>query len=586
LKGQAKGRLEALWAAVEKPAKGQESRRLRAAAALAKFDRDNPRWRDACGPVAGDLVRENPIFLGQWSAALRDVKRWLIPRLSEILRDDRLEPEHVAERGLATNLLADYAADQPEVLADLLLSTDAPQFASLYPVFARQAEHGLPFLQAELAKTFPPDLPSSCDEREILAKRQANAAVALLRLNQPEQVWPMLKHSPDPRVRSYLIHRFGPLGASPEAVIKHLDEETDVTIQRALVQCLGEFSGDLMTLEDRQALLPKLQKMYREHPDAGLHASVEWLLRVWKGDAWLRQVNGDWAKKKAERDQREAAIRAYFASEKGKASPRWYVNGQGQTMVVIPGPVEFLMGSPDTEVGRFNVERQHKKRIGRSFALAAHSVTLEQYRRLAEGYGESFPDIYKRHLDLPAVAVNWFMAAAYCNWLSEQEGIADDQKCYEITGGETKLKGNYLSLSGYRLPTVAEMEYATRAGASTSRYYGETDALLVNYAWYNRNSEEKPWPVGRKKPNDFGLFDVQGNVYVWCEGRYRDDPTNKGVSDDAETNTAITPTNNRPLCGGSFSNLAAIVRSANRNGNTPENIIFDVGFRPARTFIR
>ena len=97
----------------------------------------------------------------------------------------------------------------------------------------------------------------------------------------------------------------------------------------------------------------------------------------------------------------------------------------------------------------------------------------------------------------------------------------------------TKLKANYLSLTGYRLPTEAEMEYATRAGAVTSRYYGETEELLPKYAWYQKNSQEQTWPVGSLKPNDLGLFDVQGNVYTWCQESYKGYPTVKeGEADE------------------------------------------------------
>jgi eukaryotic-like serine/threonine-protein kinase len=78
----------------------------------------------------------------------------------------------------------------------------------------------------------------------------------------------------------------------------------------------------------------------------------------------------------------------------------------------------------------------------------------------------------------------------------------------------TKLAEKYLSHTGYRLPTEAEMEYATRAGAVTSRYFGETEELLPRYAWYVTNSQDRTWPVGSKKPNDLGLFDMHGNVWT------------------------------------------------------------------------
>jgi formylglycine-generating enzyme required for sulfatase activity len=113
--------------------------------------------------------------------------------------------------------------------------------------------------------------------------------------------------------------------------------------------------------------------MYRTASDPGLHAACEWLLRRWKQETWLTQVSEAWAKDKELRQKRledigkELARASRVASAPG-APPQWYVNGQGQTMVVIPGPVEFVMGSPPTEAGRESRENQHKKRIGRTFA--------------------------------------------------------------------------------------------------------------------------------------------------------------------------------------------------------------------------
>jgi formylglycine-generating enzyme required for sulfatase activity len=181
--------------------------------------------------------------------------------------------------------------------------------------------------------------------------------------------------------------------------------------------------------------------------------------------------------------------------------------------------------------------------------------------------------------------MSWYQAAAYCNWLSEKEGIDEKEWCYEIKGKVTKLRENYLRLSGYRLPTEAEMEYVTRAGAVTSRYFGETEELLPKYAWYTKNSKEQTWPVGSLKPNDLGLFDVQGNAYTWCQESYKDYPTGKGeeAAEDKEDELVISPTQSRVLRGGSFLSRASYLRSATRLCYVPSYRYDDFGFRVART---
>ena len=488
---------------------------------------------------------------------------------------------------MATDILADYAADRPQSLADLLMDADDNQFAVIYPKFKEQGERGLPVLTGEIDKKLPPELPSSDEQREKLAKHQANAAVALLRMNQPEKVWPLLKHTPDPRVRSYLIHRFRPLGADTGAIVKRMDEELDITIRRALLLSLGEFGENELSPDDRNALLSQLQEMYLTASDPGLHASVEWLLRQWKLETWLTQVNNEWAKDNEGREKKIAGIKELVTNEKEKTPPQWYVNGQGQTMVVIPGPVEFMMGSPPTEIGRntiLNFEQQHKKRIGRTFSLAAKLVTVEQYRQFNKSY--ELPDKYIRTANLPANQIAWYHAVAYCNWLSKDEGCPEHQWCYEIKENETKLKADYLSLAGYRLPTEAEMEYATRAGAVTSRYYGETDELLSKYAWHLKNSQEQTWPVATLKPNDLGFFDMQGNVYTHCQDAFGQYPSTREaeVVEDREHVLEITGSDIRLYRGGSFYSVPTTVRSAQRDGNVPTSVNPTVGFRVARTF--
>ena len=97
--------------------------------------------------MVNDLVLENPVHFGQWSEAFRPVKNSLLVPLADIFRDRK--SERTAERSLATNILADYAADQPQVLADLLMDADDKQFAVIYPKLKLQGEQGFPVLTAE-----------------------------------------------------------------------------------------------------------------------------------------------------------------------------------------------------------------------------------------------------------------------------------------------------------------------------------------------------------------------------------------------------------------------------------------------------
>jgi eukaryotic-like serine/threonine-protein kinase len=581
-----------LWAVVERPDKGQEGQRLRAAAALAKYDPDSEKWAKAGGAVVDQLVEENPVYLSLWMQGFRPVRGKLLPPLETIYRDAR---RRESERSVATSILAEYAADQPRVLADLLMDADDKQFAVIFPKFAEQGEKGLPALASVIDTNPPADLPASDETREKLAKRQANAAIALLKMNQPAKVWPLLRHSPDPRARSYLIHRLSPLGIDPKAIVTRLGVETEVTIRRALLLSLGEFGEADFTPVDRNTVLSMVQELYKSERDPGLHAAAEWLLRTWNQGGWLKEVNDGWAKASRGRRRPETGgVRGGGPPPQeppvahAPGSPRWYVNSQGQTFVVLPGPVEFQMGSPKTEMNREDRELPHRRRIGRSFALASTAVTLAQYRSLTRDKHE-MGEKYTYHPDLPVVSVNWYKAAEYCNLLSRAENIPEDQWCYETgaSGQVTRLKANYLNLTGYRLPTEAEMEYATRAGATTSRYFGETEELLGNYAWYTKNSTDLIQRVGLKKPNDFGLFDMQGNSLSWCQEAFAFYPESKGreAIEDKESGLAISDSAGRVLRGGSYYTLALNLRSATRNNLVPTLVDGYIGFRPARTII-
>jgi formylglycine-generating enzyme required for sulfatase activity len=237
-------------------------------------------------------------------------------------------------------------------------------------------------------------------------------------------------------------------------------------------------------------------------------------------------------------------------------------------------PGEFEMGEGGDRV---------KVRIDTAFALGTREVTLAEFRRFTKGH-KNLAEFGCLDDDCPANQVNWYAAAAYCNWLSKEEGIPREQWCYEPNEkGEyakgMKVKANSLTLSGYRLPAEAEWEYACRAGSVTGWSMGEAEDLLGKYAWYQANSATRLRPVGLARPNDLGLFDMHGNDWEWCHNLLKvvggpGDLKNEEVIDDLEA---------RSLRGGAYYSNPLLVRSAVRNGYPPTFRGGDMGFRVART---
>jgi formylglycine-generating enzyme required for sulfatase activity len=222
---------------------------------------------------------------------------------------------------------------------------------------------------------------------------------------------------------------------------------------------------------------------------------------------------------------------------------------------------------------------------GAMLAISAKLVTVEQYRKFEKDY------LQESSANEPAMGRPWHHFAAYCNWLSNEERIPKNQWCYEVTVTEgvtnAKAKEKYLSLNGYRLSTLAEIEYATRAGSTTSRYYGESEDLLSKYARYSRNSQDHSWPVGGLKPNDFGVFDAYGNAQTWCQDTWNQyttaDDVNACIQDTEEIIDAHTAENLRVHFGGAFNDPARTLRSQFNGGFEPSGRAVELSFRVART---
>jgi formylglycine-generating enzyme required for sulfatase activity/serine/threonine protein kinase len=518
---------EQLWGVLE-DRNGDPDQRLRVACALARFGPDDPRWEKVGGDVAAKLVTENALVLGQWVNALRPVGGVLLPALAPFLEDEKRSAE---QRRTIAGVYGTYAADTPDAFAPL---------------------------ENRLAVECGPN--AADDAKVDLARRQANIGVALVLMGRGDKVWPLLKHSPDPTRRSYLIDRLAPGGVAARVLIDRLDGHTEVSVRRALLLALGEYDPERLLPAERDGLVGRLAALYRDDPDPGVHGAAGWLLRQWGQPAKVEDID------------------RVLPTGKPEGNRQWYVNGQGQTLVIVP-PGEFDMGDGPA---------RKRVQMNYSFALAARDVTVAEFRRFRKGHG--YVKVYAPTEDCPVNGVSWYDAAVYCNWLSKQEGIAQGQWCYlpNEKGNYAegmKVAADWRKRSGYRLPTEAEWEYACRAGSVTPWSMGTAEELLPKYAWFLANASGRSQPVSSLRPNDWGLFDMHGNVWQWCQDRFVDDteraqaPVDKGALEDK-----VDDKNIRLLRGGAFRDLPLVVRSTYRSRDAPAFRLYFLGFRPARTF--
>jgi len=232
--------------------------------------------------------------------------------------------------------------------------------------------------------------------------------------------------------------------------------------------------------------------------------------------------------------------------------------GGGVTMkMILIRPGRFMMGSPASEAGRddkYDEGPEHEVTITRSFYMGVTEVTQAQYEAVMGKNPSEFKGATKA-VDL----VSWDDATEFCKKLSD--------KTRQVV----------------RLPTEAEWEYACRAGTQTAFSFGDSHAALGDYAWWVGNSDKTTHPVGQKKPNAWGLYDMHGNVFEWCadwHGEYPKGP----VTDPFGPATGRL----RVMRGGSWYHRLGVVpsgyfRCAFRNGYGPSYRDNGLGFRCAMT---
>jgi len=249
----------------------------------------------------------------------------------------------------------------------------------------------------------------------------------------------------------------------------------------------------------------------------------------------------------------KTTIKANTAQTSSSQNSDNYTNSIGMEFLKIPTG-EFMMGSPSDEKRRLEREGPvHKFTIEKPFYLGTFEVTQEQWREVMDDNPSSF-----KGDNLPVDSVTWNEAQEFIRKLNQKEGT-----------------------DKYRLPSEAEWEYACRAGTTTRYSFGDDESILSDYAWNNKNSRSKPHPVGQKKPNPWGLYDMHGNVWEWCQDKFHSSYIGAPSDGSAWESGGGS---SRVLRGGCWYYLGTgYLRSAFRDWDNPDYRIFNLGFRVLRT---
>jgi serine/threonine protein kinase/formylglycine-generating enzyme required for sulfatase activity len=335
------------------------------------------------------------------------------------------------------------------------------------------------------------------------AVAQAQVRLALHSLENEELLWNALRDTTlenrGVALAQELVFRSASCQLPVEAAVKQLTSAALPLHRYRLLLLLGQYPREELDPHLDQ-IVSILAPWLAEDPDPGVHAACDWLLRRWERKDAITAANLE----KYDWEHRQAR--------------RWCRSKAGNDFVIFDqlGPFYMGLSVDDTEGRQPAKERPHVRKIGHGFALGACKVTRRQYaeydsrHRTGETWGTSLPE-------MPVGSIRWHQAAAYCNWLSEKEGIPRSEWCYEKMVNEEgmQLVKDSLLREGYRLPTEAELEYAQRGSGRLIRPHGNTSTNLEHYAWYRDVSSLQMHPVGLKCPTAQGLFDAHGNAWEW-----------------------------------------------------------------------
>jgi serine/threonine protein kinase/formylglycine-generating enzyme required for sulfatase activity len=435
--------------------------------------------REVTSVFLRDLQRVPLADLPEKIQQMASYRAWVVPKLQELL------PAQAADSEMRTRVLL------------ALLPSDPAKGDELAARLLR-----CPFEEHQVIREALRSRWSEFDSKmhRVIADPQSErnqwvrAATALIALEGPDNLaanaWTPLRLAPDPSRRVKLLDWLVQSKVDPNVLAARLDLEPDQSIRRQLIQALGGLGEGHPPAGTSQSLPVRLMGLYRSDTDPGVHSSIAYLLRRWGMEGEVARLDQELARQK-------------------RGGRQWYVNPVGITMAVIDVPEAERAKSPESG------------QLPARFAIAIIETPLALFERFDPEYAARWKKVWGDQVpdpDAPASAINYFDAASFCNDLSAREQIPQEEWCYRPgrVDGVMVLKPDYLKLRGYRLPTICEWVFAARAGTVTDRFFGQDTAASDSYCWHRLNAKTHPRSTGRLRPNDFGLFDVIGNLAEWC----------------------------------------------------------------------
>lgn len=394
------------------------------------------------------------------------------------------------------------------------------------------------FISPGVLQEIVADPTAGLPENPEQAARRISTAAAILMATSPRfDRWDLLKRSPDPSIRSLLIHRIPLLGVPVQLIESQFQKESDPGILSALALSVGGYQDARTSIQETTR--QRVRQLYETDLDAGVHSACQWLMQ--KLDIPLQPEK----------------IQTLGTSR--KSGSQWRMTPEGHLMV------------------RFDA--RHVPAIGRIFEICATEVSVKQYLKFRPH--KWFNALHAPTEDCPVNVVRWPEAVRYCDFLSREHGIDSQQFFTPMSMRDETVDAQLVAFlpqpadfdrTGYRLPTSAEWEFACRAGTVSEWPFGSNPELMTYYAAFGDISGQSlprdelfSLPCGRKEPNDAGLFDMFGNLTEWCA---------EALKDNGEK---------RIVRGGSHRNVLSEL-STTKEGSSQANEEYNTfGFRIART---